>query len=197
MLRGILSKKDKKGDSILIGYILLIVLAVTIVATIYPTLKKLIPKDEIKCPEGVSVTVESYSCESTPESGNDFTITIKNSGRFSIAGVYIRGAGAEEEIATYNLFESKKNLAGESLEYWPENAVDNSIASGDPLSAFPNPLDYTGLPSKTALEMVEILPFRIENQDGKNRFILCTDARIKQDIVDADCVYNNEPPPAP
>src|SRR3989344_9235734 len=119
MLRGILSKKDKKGDSILIGYILLIVLAVTIVATIYPTLKKLIPKDEIKCPEGVSVTVESYSCD--PNTANDFTITIKNSGRFSIAGVYIRGAGAEEEIATYNLFESKKNLAGEPLEYWPEN----------------------------------------------------------------------------
>src|SRR3989344_4722397 len=193
MLRGILSKKDKKGDSILIGYILLIVLAVTIVATIYPTLKKLIPKDEIKCPEGVSVTVESYSCESPPESGNDFSITIKNSGRFSIAGVYIRGAGAEEEIATYNLFESKTGLGGQPLEYWPENAIDNSVASEASISfTDSNSLDYTGLAKD--LKMVEILPFRIENQDGKNRFILCTDARIKQDIVDADCIYNNAPP---
>ena len=195
MLRGILDKKDKRGDSILIGYILLIVLAVTIVATIYPTLKKLIPKDEIKCPEGVSVTVESYSCESPPESGNDFSITIKNSGRFSIAGVYIRGAGAEEEIATYNLFESKTGLGGQPLEYWPENAIDNSVASESLITDFPNPLDYTGLPSKTTLKMIEILPFRIENQDGKNRFILCTDARIKQDITDADCVYTEPSTP--
>jgi len=193
MLKGILNKKDKRGDSILIGYILLIVLAVTIVATIYPTLKKLIPKDEIKCPEGVSVTVESYSCESPPESGNDFSITIKNSGRFSIAGVYIRGAGAEEEIATYNLFESKTGLGGQPLEYWPENAIDNSVASEASISfTDSNSLDYTGLAKD--LKMVEILPFRIENQDGKNRFILCTDARIKQDIVDADCIYNNAPP---
>ena len=193
MLKGILNKKDKRGDSILIGYILLIVLAVTIVATIYPTLKKLIPKDEIKCPEGVSVTVESYSCESPPESGNDFSITIKNSVRFSIAGVYIRGAGAEEEIATYNLFESKTGLGGQPLEYWPENAIDNSVASEASISfTDSNSLDYTGLAKD--LKMVEILPFRIENQDGKNRFILCTDARIKQDIVDADCIYNNAPP---
>ena|SRR3989344_2555949 len=76
-----------RGDSVVIGYVLLIVLAVGMAAAVYSYLKFYVPKDQPQCPDGVSLIVKNASCSSGE---GKFDITLVNRGLFTVHGAYIK-----------------------------------------------------------------------------------------------------------
>lgn len=78
-------QRVKKGESAVLGYALLVVLAIGMAAAVYSFLKFQVPKNQPQCPEGVSLAVTEANC-----SEKEFRIILQNKGLFSINGSYIK-----------------------------------------------------------------------------------------------------------
>lgn len=103
-----LLKSDKKGISIIIGYIILISMAVALSIMVFNWLVFYIPGEKEKCPEDISVSVHSISCERISRQLN---FTIKNNGLFTINGIIIRANHREgSNIGIHNLGEIDTTL---------------------------------------------------------------------------------------
>jgi flagellin-like protein len=76
---------DKKGISEIVGYVILIVIAVGLSVLVYSYLRFMIPKEIPECEEGISLIVQNYSCLA----GNELSLTLLNKGLFRIDGAYI------------------------------------------------------------------------------------------------------------
>ena len=79
-------KKTKRGVSIMIGYILLITFVIAISIFVYQWLKTYVPKEGLECPDGVSIYISKANIN--PNEGK-LTLTLKNTGRFDINGVFV------------------------------------------------------------------------------------------------------------
>lgn len=75
----------RRAESTILGYVLLVVLAIGMAAAVYSYLTFFLPKEQPQCPDGVSLAITNVSC-----SGNEFRITLQNKGLFSINGSYIK-----------------------------------------------------------------------------------------------------------
>lgn len=80
-----LLQRIKRGDSTVLGYVLLIVFAIGMAAAVFSYLKFFLPKEQPQCPEGVSLAISNMSC-----SGTQFSITLQNKGLFSVNGTYVK-----------------------------------------------------------------------------------------------------------
>jgi len=80
-------KTNKRGISVIVGYVLLIVIAITISLMVYAWLKDYIPKNQEECPDDVSIVIKEYNCDLTAGKMN---ISFLNKGKFNISGVYLR-----------------------------------------------------------------------------------------------------------
>ena len=168
-----ISKKNRKGISIMIGYILLIVIAIIISVIVYQWLKTYIPTDPLECPDGVSVFVEDYTYNCTT---NQFNFTLKNNGRFSIAGYFIHATNSPEQgVATIDLSEYTSLGVGGAV-----------IFSADINSLIPNnKINNTFDLSNTSIQQiysVEIVPVTYRVYNNKNRIISCGDSKIREEI---------------
>jgi len=79
--------KNKKGISAIIGYVLLILLAVSLSGGVYAWLKAKIPKATEKCPEDVSLEIISLDVN---EMRGNISMDLRNRGLFSINGISVR-----------------------------------------------------------------------------------------------------------
>lgn len=79
------SLKSKKGVSIIIGYVLLIVIAISLSLLVYAWLKSYLPGQIEKCPDDTALSLENYFCNK-----DGITLSLKNSGLFSIYGFIAR-----------------------------------------------------------------------------------------------------------
>lgn len=79
----------------MIGYVLLIVIAIALAAMVYPYLKARLPVDQVECPADLSVSIENVSCDKTTRS---LTLNLLNNGLFNITGAYIRFAESGKSI---------------------------------------------------------------------------------------------------
>src|SRR3989344_4241665 len=105
--------KDKKGLSIMIGYVLLIVIAIVMSVVVYQWIKTYVPKDAPQCPDGVAIFAKDikYICED-----DTLKITMRNNGRFDVAGYYLRATKtAEQELATEDLSDFFSSGDGDNL----------------------------------------------------------------------------------
>ena len=77
---------QKKGVSELMGYVMLIAIAVGLSFLVYAYLKLYVPKDKIDCQEGIALALDSYTChfESNPKITN---LKLVNKGRFTVSAV--------------------------------------------------------------------------------------------------------------
>ena len=83
----------------MIGYILLITIAIIMSIVVYQWLKTYVPRGEVECPPETSFYVKDYVC-----GGDELIITLQNNGRFEIGGYYIKATDSEEqEIATIDI----------------------------------------------------------------------------------------------
>lgn len=170
--------KDKRGISIVIGYILLITVSIAMSILVYQWLKTYVPKEFLECPDGTSILAKeiSYDCTSGSER---LDITVKNNGRFSINGYFIHASDKSdlEQLATIDLSselidDGDEGIYLNSIEF--SNLEENNLApSGTHSSSF----DVTGYGT---FYKIEIIPTRIQEVEGKKRFVSCTDAKIEE-----------------
>lgn len=175
----LLQIKNKKGVSIMIGYVLLITFALVSGIVAYNWLKTYVPTEPLSCPEGVSILIKNISCQGN---GNDILLdlTLRNNGRFDIAGYFIYATNSsEQELATIDLSpysNLNKNMEG---------LVLFSIGTDNPLN--PNEEITNNFiidnPDFNQINSVEIIPIRFQEEDNRKRFVNCGSARVKEEIT--------------
>ena len=176
---------SKRAVSIMIGYVLLVTAAIVMGVIVYQWLKTYVPIEVPECPQETSVFIKDYSCE--PALGY-FNITLKNNGKFNVAGYFIHVANKSgQEIATIDLSNYVR-----SGGMWAGNAVvfvagsDNAMSPGEEIkSAFLN-LTEAGFGQ---IYLVEIIPTRFQEIKNKLTFVSCGNAKIRERINDASCVF--------
>ena len=166
-------KRNKRGVSIMVGYILLVAAVLAMSAVVYTWMKTYVPKDSIQCPEGVSVYAKKINCVD-----GEIELIIKNNGRFDINGFFIRGTINEnQEIGTEDL--SKVCVAG-------SNGGKIALELGVNQESSPFSCDVSGITGND-IYSVEITPYRIEEFNGKMQEVICTNANIMEKVVGGPC----------
>jgi len=145
----------------MVGYVLLIVIAISVSIMVYAYLKNIVWQNTEKCDEGISLIVEDYNCDTT---ANTLNLTVKNQGTLSVDGFMIHGSNE-----TAKLF--PLNQAGK-----PETN-GQIFFEGDRLNASKSIgfiFSYNGRNSVTKLEIKPL-------QAGK-KLIVCESAIFNQEI---------------
>ncbi len=168
--------KGKKGISIMIGYVLLISAAIVMSAFVYKWMKSYVPKESLKCPEGVSVFIKEIKCENFT-GGFTMNITLKNTGRFNIGGYFIHASadtGKSIDISPYTPYGKGKggsvmfsNFGENPLKPNEEITLVFNFSSGAPLNE---------------IYSVDIIPIRFQIENNKKRLASCGDARIRETV---------------
>ncbi len=181
-----LRRTNKKGLSIMIGYVLLVVIAIVMSLVVYQWIKTYVPKGGQECVDGVSIFLKDviYNC-----STGRLNITFKNNGRFDIAGFFIHATtSVDDELATLDL--SDEIITDYHADDWEpySNSIaftlggellnTNTLTTDSPDNEIELGFIYQGLQGKK----IEISPFRFEVIDERLRFVTCSDARIEQGI---------------
>jgi hypothetical protein len=171
-------RMSKKAVSIIIGYVLLITFAVVLGVIVYKWMKTYVPQDDLNCPDGTSLYIESYSYDCTTKV---LRLDIKNNGKFDIGGYFIYATDSpQEELATVDLSpmnmnpNSKINPLGIKFGGYVSK---NSLAPNDVEEHLYNVSVMT-----LGVYSVEIVPIRWETQNRKMIVVSCKDATIKEDI---------------
>lgn len=161
----------KKGVSILIGYVLLIVFALIMGTIVYNVIKTYVPKDVPECPSGVSIFIRDINL-----TGSKLTVEIMNNGLFDIAGYYIRATDKpEKELATKDLSKFL-NPSGEKVV---KNAV---LFTGEENSMKPNEKRTQEYTIDEQIYLIEIVPIRFQEEDNKNQLINCGNSNARETV---------------
>ncbi len=168
--------KNKKGISVMIGYVLLVTAAIVMGAIAYQWIRTYVPSEGLACPEDVSVFIKEYAC-----GGNEFNITLKNNGKFSIAGYFIHVTNeSEQEIATKDI---SQNItlggvsAGGSVIF-----IAGSTNSMKPNEERKSVFGLAGA-DITNITLVQITPVRYHTVENKLRFVSCGGSKIKEELT--------------
>lgn len=171
MLRRI---KEKKGVSIMVGYVLLITLAIAMGVIAYNWMKTYVPRETTDCQEGVSVIIQEAQFNSS-----QLTLTMKNNGKFNTAGYLIYASNSStQELQTIDLssyldedVDGKK--AGTTILF--SGVAGNSFKPDDVATHVFN------IPAGMGqLYSVSLIPTRVEVEGNKERYINCVNARTEQ-----------------
>jgi len=167
-------KKSKKGISLMIAYLLLVSMGIVLSIFVYNYLKTYVPKEPPQCPDGVSIFIQNTSCD-----GSLLNITLKNNGRFYIAGYYVYiGNDPSKKIADISLADKivkGGHAYGGAIVYAgpsenPFSVDSKKFNSFDISSINPSPL------------FIEIIPTRVDYVDNKKMFLICSHAKIKETL---------------
>ncbi|OGJ13290.1 hypothetical protein A3K82_01900 [Candidatus Pacearchaeota archaeon RBG_19FT_COMBO_34_9] len=178
--------KNRRGISIVIGYVLLITVSIVMSVVVFQWLRTYVPKEAPKCSEGTSFLIReiSYNCTS-----QKLSIDVKNNGKFSINGYFIHASDKSdlEQLAIIDLspklvVQEHETIYLSSVEF--SNVEENNLLPGGTHSSLFNVADYCpcDAPGKT-LTKIEIIPTRIQDIEGKKRFVICSDAKIEETLT--------------
>jgi|TARA_Y100000034_G_C6836489_1_gene378081 hypothetical protein len=165
--------RDRRGISVMIGYVLLVTITIIISTIMYQWLNTYIPTESLDCPDGVSVFVEEtrYNCT---EKILDFTI--KNNGRFDIAGYFIHGTNSSSQGLATIALSQYSNLSAEGEIIFD---ADNNFLK--PNNKLDNIFDLSNT-SFGQIQSLEIIPIRYQPVNNKNRIVSCSDSKIREVI---------------
>jgi hypothetical protein len=166
---------NKRGVSIMIGYVLLIAGIIVVSAIVYTWMRSYVPREAIECPDGVSLFIEEAVCEKISDIEYNISLSIKNNGRFGVDGYFIKATNdPDQTIAVVDISEDiKSGGSGQS---------GIVLFSGGILSPGERAIKSVyNLNFKTYL--IEIIPIKYETIEGKNILSACSDAKIKEKII--------------
>ncbi len=159
--------RNKRGVSIIVGYVLLVVIALSLSLLVYAWLKSQIPREREKCPESISLIIEDYSCD---KRGKTLDITFQNKGLFNVNGFIIRIRNVSDG-KTYTL-----ESGGGGIENFFVEA--GKLKALKPNEKATQQFSYS---KYGRLVEIEIEPFITEQG-----IVLCENAIISQEIVGCD-----------
>ncbi len=158
----------KKGISLMVSYVFIIIIAISLSIGVYVWLRKIsniTPTPE--CPDEVSLILENYTCS---DSEKKITVTLRNKGFFNLDGYDMIGAKSLDGKFIYD-FEDSSGLIENGRFFF----------EGGPLvpgNLFTHKFTYkVGLDT---LKKIEITPIRIQDE----YVAVCEKSRIIQEV---DC----------
>ncbi|HIG94863.1 MAG: hypothetical protein QT05_C0048G0020 [archaeon GW2011_AR13] len=169
-----INNKNKRGISIMIGYILLVTGAIVMGSIVYQWMKTYVPADSLTCPEGISIYLSEFEC-----SGTSLNITLKNNGRFNVAGYFIHGANQpDQELATIDL--SSYFDIGQGIIV--EHAVLFALSNENTLNINEDKTDRYIF--NETIYSIAITPIIFsKDKNDKTRMVSCTNSRIKEELL--------------
>jgi len=159
-------KRNNKGISELVSYVLLITLAIAMAGGVFIWLKFYAsnPLPEEPC-DGISISVE-YSC-----ADNKITISLTNTGRFSIQSARVR---LYDETGSVFL---EKDV--------PEQQGQGSINPIEPGKSRTEGIIYT-----ESIKKIEVIPFLYAFDSNNHAYTkFCAENKIIREINDLSCEY--------
>jgi len=120
IIKHLVKKKNKKGLSELVSYVLLVVISLSIAIGVYAWLKGNLPSENErpKCPEDVAIVVSDYNCNliSSPKI---LQLKVENKGYFTVDGFYIRVSNNSEKLPTLSIttIDGESNLRVQGQYY--------------------------------------------------------------------------------
>lgn len=170
--------KNKKGVSIMVGYVLLVTFVIILGAIVYQWMKTYVPTDEIECPDGVSIFIEDYEC-----SGSYLNLTLKNNGKFNIGGYFIYATNSsEQELATIDLSgyhsDEDSQLAPTGIKLGGIEGRDNTLTPNEEEIEIYDLSEFGD-----TIYAIEIVPIRWQEENNRIRLVSCSDAEIRESIV--------------
>lgn len=176
--------KNKRGISVIIGYVLLVAVVISISVVVYQWLRSYVPTSALTCPDGVSISIPTYvyNCSSSP---NSLNFTWENTGTFDIAGYSIYATNnSGQTIATIDL---SKYYNGTSSTYenmiWYEG-IGVEANNEKPGAIVDKSVNGFYIPSSIGrLYSIEVTPIRYVNYSGQKRFANCGNAKITQTLT--------------
>jgi len=167
--------RSKRGLSIMIGYVLLITAAVVIGVVVYQWMKTYVPTEVPGCPDGASIFIKETSCD-----GKNLSVTVRNNGRFSLGGYFIRTKNnAEEEIATIDISHLTREGEANGGMVLFGGAINSLIPSKESLNNFSV--------ETQDVSSIEIIPMRYQEKDNRMGIVICGKLKVSDEIV---CDYN-------
>lgn len=183
-----IKKINKRGVSVMIGYILLISIAIVMGVIVYQTLKTYVPSDIPDCPDDTSVFIQSYSCDNTW-----LNISIKNNGKFDVGGFFIHVSNElGQEIATQDISQyihSGGISAGGAIIYG--SSSNNGLAPGEIIKSSFKLGQAINLGN---IYLLEIIPTRYQEINNQLNFVSCGKSKIREAINDSSCSFIYNPP---
>jgi len=162
------NKKNKKGVSLMISYVLLIFITISLSIGVYIWLKDYaVVSEKINCKEGTSLTIEKYNIE---ESGGDkiLNLSIKNNGMFNVNGFLISAGNDSGKIPMQLIWPRTQLQAYPGyFDFRPE------LGPGQKQNAEFNVSELN------KLEIIQMQPYIFKDED-KIEKIFCEQALIKQ-----------------
>jgi hypothetical protein len=176
-------KKDIRGVSLMLSYVLIIAIALGTSIGVYNWIKTISNADpSVDCKEDTSILLSDYTCDSA-----GITLKIRNSGRFNVSGfVFLASndSGKEPVIGLILKDSSGQPVATRpGIYYFSEPLKPNSEPSL-PIkfsNDFKKGTGSTGTISK--IEKIQLQPFILI----KKKMLVCKNAVIKQRID--NCVF--------
>ena len=159
----------------MIGYVLLVVFAIVIGAIIYQGLKTYVPREVIEAPEGTSIFIKEAKYFSEADSEKKLNLTLKNNGKFSLDGFFIRATNGTEEVATIDL--SPYVIEGGT-------GTGGFVKFGELSKLKPNEERkfVFNFGDSALINSIEIIPVMFEEIDGKKRFVTATKAKVSETL---------------
>lgn len=171
--------RNKKGISTMIEYVMLITIAISLSGVVYIWLKGYTPaKEEVSCPNGVSLYFSKIDCK---QAGDYYSlnITLKNTGRFSLRGFFVRGATDVSELASIDISEEFKFNFSEGEVLFGDVAKtfgNNSFIPGEEMT-------FEKIVISKDIKKIDIIPTRAEDI-GKTRYVaICSNSLVSERII--------------
>jgi hypothetical protein len=175
----LIKKTNKKAVSVMVGYVLLIIISLSLAAAVYAWLihaSDIEPLDS--CEKGVSLIVNDYGYE---EDSEKLIINLKNKGNFNISGFFIKVTDKEDVVPYIDLIpvDSGGNLEGR-YDFKPSDYVP--LAPEEIIQANFTYDEEDG--DRDTIKKLQIIPYRrMENEKGIKEIVRCNNAKR---IIDID-----------
>ncbi|MBW6442790.1 hypothetical protein K0A97_03385 [Patescibacteria group bacterium] len=176
---------DKKGISVIISYVLLIVFAIVISAIVFQWLRSYIPARALECPSGVSIFLKP-TLNTTTEI---LKLEITNTGLFGIEGYFVHIKNNPDQIEPdTSINEELLTEVGGALNTGSYISFSNSENSFKPgQSGTGGSGTVTHIFNLSEFEMgeiseIRIIPIRKQEYKDKGFVVACGEAIVKRPI---------------
>ncbi len=176
----LIKKTNKKAVSVMVGYVLLIIISLSLAAAVYTWLSRLSDIEPLdSCEKGVSLIVNDYGYE---EDSKKLIINLKNKGNFNISGFFIRVTDKEDVVPYIGLSPADGGVGAAGRYDFKRSGEDVPLASGEIIQTNFTYEDEQG--KENDIKKLQIIPYRrMKNEKGIKELVKCNNAKR---IIDID-----------
>lgn len=162
---------NKKGLSEIVGYVILVVIAVSLAVLVYNWLKLQLPQEKPQCSENLGLIIKEMKCNAETDTIN---LTLSNKGFFNIEGVNIRIANETNGAPAHVLTQTAEGEINNEGYFYFEPALQPNL----------NLKQEYSYAQHNKIRKIQIIPFIYEKKIGSNKqqIVLCSNSKIVEDI---------------